>query len=95
MRGPSLVSIAAKARNSMHSELPELSAVIAFGVLYAVPSIVALRERPITVAHVEAIIVNALLGWTIIGWAFALFLALDRRSEDATAGLLDHGPSRY
>ena len=60
----------------MHTEYFEIAVVFVFATLYALPSIVALHERPLRVVHVEAIIVNALLGWTVVGWFFALFLAL-------------------
>ncbi|MBI1211265.1 MAG: superinfection immunity protein [Alphaproteobacteria bacterium] len=60
----------------MHYQFAELALVVASGTLYALPSFVALRDHTITADHVEALIVNALLGWTVIGWGFAMFLAL-------------------
>src|SRR5690606_20089491 len=41
---------------------------------YLIPTIVALVRKPVTMT--AAIIVNILLGWTMIGWVVALVLAM-------------------
>lgn len=48
--------------------------IVAFAIVYMAPSIVARRRR-----HrwgVGIFLLNLLLGWTIVGWWFALVLAL-------------------
>ena len=66
----------------MTREIAQIALVVASGLIYALPSFVALREKTITADHVEAMIVNAMLGWTVIGWFFALFLALHHPGDD-------------
>jgi Superinfection immunity protein len=57
-----------------HSELPGLLVLIA--LVYLAPSIVAVavsRQRSRAV-----LAVNLLVGWTLVGWAVSLAMALDR-----------------
>ncbi len=61
-----------------------LLAIVGAGLLYLLPSSAALRYRH---RHVQAIIVlNALLGWTFLGWVLALVWAM------TAAGLKDLSP---
>lgn len=58
----------------------EFAATMAVAGVYVIPSLVALignRERVI-----ETMIINAMLGWTVIGWMFALYLALHEESAN-------------
>jgi Superinfection immunity protein len=51
--------------------------IIAAGILYCVPSIIAWqRDMP---GRDSVIVVNLLLGWTLIGWAVALAMAVRDR----------------
>jgi Superinfection immunity protein len=57
------------------SDAPPAAPVVAL-VVYLAPSVVALivnreRSRPV-------VAINLLLGWTLIGWALGLWMALER-----------------
>jgi hypothetical protein len=65
----------------MSPEVGEATLVVAASVVYALPSLLAVRDHTITEDHIAAIIVNAMAGWTIVGWFFALFLALHKQHE--------------
>jgi hypothetical protein len=59
---------------TMNATILKAGAIGAFALLYTAPILVALTYRR---GHqVEAVLVNGLLGWTGLGWAFALYLAL-------------------
>lgn len=47
--------------------------------IYLVPTIVAAARRPTNMA--AAILVNVLLGWTMLGWVVALVLALGPKRQ--------------
>ena len=66
----------------MTREIAQIALVVAAGLIYVLPSLFAVRDKTITADHVEAMIVNAMLGWTVIGWFFALFLAFHRQGDD-------------
>jgi len=66
----------------MTRELAQIALVVVSGLIYAFPSLVALRDKAITPDRLDALIVNAMLGWTVIGWFFALFLAVHRTDDD-------------
>ena len=45
-------------------------------VVYLLPSIVALSRRPRVPRFGLVVVINVLLGWTLVGWAVALAMAL-------------------
>ena len=55
-----------------------VSAWAAFVIVYWAPSIILLsrRRRPPSVGPV--VVINGLLGWTVVGWVLALVLSLRR-----------------
>jgi len=55
--------------------------VVVSWLVHLAPTLIALVRRPPGVAAV--VLVNLLLGWTIVGWAVALVLSL-RTREDRT-----------
>ena len=52
-----------------------MTLAIAFTLIYMVPSVIAFGRN--TEYAVAIILVNLLLGWTVLGWIWALIWALD------------------
>ena len=52
--------------------------IVIAAIVYLVPTIIAV-SRYKTGVHGSAIVVNILLGWTIIGWVIALAMSVKTR----------------
>jgi hypothetical protein len=57
--------------------IASILAVLGIGILYFIPSIVAINKK-----HKQGILtLNLFLGWTLIGWVGALVWAVSDRKE--------------
>jgi hypothetical protein len=70
-----------------------LLAIIASALLagYLLPSIIAIARKAPSAG--SAVVINVLLGWTLIGWAVALAVAFRSRRPSTVVHVL-HGPEQ-
>jgi len=51
--------------------------IVLLVVIYLLPTIIAVYRQ----TSVAAVIINIFLGWTLLGWVFALILALQNKTR--------------